>query len=129
MENLWSMKCTRCNIGSDTDYCHDCQTLGHDPSTQQHQSNVMNQQTQTQSPDLKSKSLSELAGMIRKDWAGKVYFGAKPYLSAMSTLNSIDDEYGMDSGKSIVAYFLANATTWRGQVARDVKKELNRRLK
>ena len=74
------------------------------------------------------RNLSEIASEIRKDWS-KVYFGAVPYLDAMSTLNSINDDYYMDSGKSVVRYFLANATTWRGETARNVKKELNKMLK
>jgi hypothetical protein len=74
------------------------------------------------------RSLSEIANEIRKDWK-KVYFGAVPYLQAMSTLNSVNDNYGFDSGKSIVNYFLANAGTWRGEVARRVKKELNSMVK
>ena len=68
-------------------------------------------------------NLSDIAREIRRDWK-KVYFGAAPYLDAMSTLGSIDEPYFMDSGKSIVLYFLANAGTWRGDVARRVKKEL-----
>lgn len=74
------------------------------------------------------RSLSEIANEIRKDWK-KVYFGAVPYLQAMSTLNSVDDNYMFDSGRSIVNYFLANAGTWRGEVARRVKKELNSMVK
>jgi len=35
----------------------------------------------------------------------------------------------MDSGDSIVRYFLSNASTWRGETARRVKKELNAMLK
>ena len=69
------------------------------------------------------RSLSEIAREIKADWT-KVYFGAVPYLDAMRTLNSIDDSYGMDDARSIVNYFLANAGTWRGDVARRVKKEL-----
>jgi hypothetical protein len=34
------------------------------------------------------------------------------------------DRYGMDSGKSIILYFLANASTWRGDTAKRVKAEL-----
>lgn len=82
--------------------------------------------------DLSKKSISELAGVILKDWKrqGKgVNFGAKPYLDAMFTLNSISDNYGMDSGRSIVAYFLSNANTWKGEIAKLVKKELNKRIK
>ena len=74
------------------------------------------------------RTLSEIAREIRKNWS-KVYFGAVPYLEAMGTLNTINDSYGFDSGKSIVAYFLSNAGTWRGDVARRVKKELNALLK
>ena len=74
------------------------------------------------------RNLSEIAREIRSNWTN-VYFGAVPYLDAMSTLDSINDDYGLDSGRSIVAYFLANAGTWRGEVARRVKKELNKMLK
>jgi hypothetical protein len=74
------------------------------------------------------RDLSEIARQIRSNWTN-VYFGAVPYLDAMGTLSSIDDDYYMDSGRSIVAYFLANAGTWRGEVARNVKKELNKMLK
>ncbi len=74
------------------------------------------------------RDLSEIAREIRSNWTN-VYFGAVPYLDAMGTLSSINDNYYMDSGRSIVAYFLANAGTWRGEVARKVKKELNKMLK
>ena len=47
----------------------------------------------------------------------------------MSSMNHINDDYGADSGKSIVAYGLGNLQTWRGDKAKAVKAELNRRLK
>jgi hypothetical protein len=47
-----------------------------------------------------------------------------PYLDAMRSLNSINDDYYSDSAKTIVIYFLSNATTWRGDTARQVKAEL-----
>lgn len=71
------------------------------------------------------RTISEIASEIRKDWGAKIYFGAKPYLQAMQSLNSINDNYGMDSADSVIRYFLGNATTWRGETARRVKKELN----
>jgi hypothetical protein len=71
-----------------------------------------------------TRPLYEVAEEIRKDWKN-IYFGAKPYLDAMSCLESINDNYGWDSGKSIVLYFLANASSWRGETARRIKKELN----
>jgi len=70
-----------------------------------------------------NRPLYEIAAEIRKDWK-KVYFGAVPYLDAMQTLDRIEDNYIMDSGKSIVLYFLCNAGTWRGDTARRVKAEL-----
>ena len=69
------------------------------------------------------RSLSVIAREIKADWKN-VYFGAVPYLQAMSCLDSIDDNYGMDSAKMIVLYFLSNASTWRGDKAREIKKEL-----
>jgi len=78
-------------------------------------------------PDLKDQSINELADLIRKDWGGDVNFAAKPYLDAMGALNSIDDMYGLDSGRMVVAYFLSNARGWKGDTARAVKAELKRR--
>lgn len=73
------------------------------------------------------RPLFEIAAEIRADWSktkSGVWFGAVPYLDAMETLETVDDHYGLDTGKYIVDYFLANAQTWRGEVARRVKKEL-----
>lgn len=77
-------------------------------------------------PDLTTLKLYQLANLVKRDWKN-VYFGAKPYLSAMSSLEDITDDYGMDSGKSIVLYFLSNASQWKGPVAKAVKTELKRR--
>ena len=71
------------------------------------------------------RSISTIAREIRADWT-KPYFGAVPYLQAMQSLDSIDDNYYEDSGKSVVLYFLANATTWRGEKARAIKAELKK---
>ncbi len=69
------------------------------------------------------RPLHAIADEIARDWS-KPYFGAVPYLFAMHKLGGINDDYGYDSGKSIVLYFLANAGTWRGETARRVKAEL-----
>lgn len=75
------------------------------------------------------RSLSTIAQEIRRDWSASksgIYFGAKPYLDAMSQMSSINDDYGYDSGKSVVLYFLANAATWRGETAKRIKAELKK---
>ncbi len=64
-----------------------------------------------------------IANEIKKDWT-KVYFGAVPYLDAMQTLDKVTDKYGWDDAKSIINYFLANASTWRGEKAKQIKAEL-----
>lgn len=69
------------------------------------------------------RSLSTIAQEVRKTWP-KVYFGAVPYLDAMGSLNSIEDNYYADSAREVVLYFLANANTWRGEDARRIKAEL-----
>ena len=69
------------------------------------------------------RPLSEIAYDIRKDWK-KVNYAAVPYLDAIEQLESIDDNFYADNGRSVVLYFLANASTWRGPVARSIKKEL-----
>ena len=71
------------------------------------------------------RSISTIAREIRADWQ-KPYFGAVPYLSAMQSLDSIEDNYFEDSGKSVVLYFLANAQTWKGEKARAIKAELKK---
>jgi hypothetical protein len=74
------------------------------------------------------RPLHEIAQEIEANWP-KVYFGARPYLDAMHALNGIDDVYGFDSAREVVMYFLSNATTWRGPVARVIKAELKAMLK
>jgi hypothetical protein len=74
--------------------------------------------------DLNRRSLAVIAADIRKDWGSKVNYAAKPYLDAMCDLDSIDNNYLQDSGKSIVLYFLGNANSWRGGTARRIKAEL-----
>ena len=69
------------------------------------------------------RPIHKIASDIRSDWK-KVYFGAVPYLQAMESLDQPTDRYGYDSAKSIVTYFLANASTWRGETAKQIKKEL-----
>lgn len=71
------------------------------------------------------RPLSVIAADIRANWPN-VYFGAVPYLQAMSEMEDIDSDYYQDSGRSVVLYFLSNATTWRGDHARRIKAELKR---
>ena len=77
-----------------------------------------------QEPAAGDRLLCEIAAEILGDWKNP-YFGAVPYLDAMCRLESTDDQFGEQDGDEIVAYFLSNAASWRGAVARRVKAELN----
>jgi len=74
------------------------------------------------------RKLKEIAKEIDDNWE-RPYFGAVPYINAMHMVSDIADEYGQDNGEYIVRYFLGNAQTWRGDVARRIKAELNGMLK
>ena len=75
-----------------------------------------------------TRSIHLIARDIKASWKNP-YFGAVPYLNAMGGLYEASDDYGADSGKSIVLYFLANAQTWRGEDARRLKAELREHVK
>ena len=70
-----------------------------------------------------TRPISAIARDIRRDWKN-VNYAARPYLDAMFSLETINDKYGYDSAKSIVAYFLGNAGSWRGETAKSIKAEL-----
>lgn len=74
------------------------------------------------------RPIYEIADEIRRTWK-PVNYAAKPYLDALGSLSTCRDSYGFDSGKGIVTYFLANASTFRGDDARRIKNELKAHLK
>lgn len=81
--------------------------------------------------ELKAATLYQLQGEIVKmhrSVGKKVPESAKPYMDALSFLSSVKDMYGMDSGKSIVAYTMSNIK-FLGAQGRALKFELSARLK
>jgi hypothetical protein len=74
-----------------------------------------------------TRPIYEIARDIRTNWP-KVNYAAAPYLAAMRDLNAISDKYIYDTGASVVRYFLANASTWRGPEAKRIKAELKAML-
>ena len=70
------------------------------------------------------RPIYEIAKDIKKEWKNP-YYGAKPYLEAMEKISFINDIYGIESASSIISYFLSNASMWRGDAAKRIKKELN----
>jgi len=78
--------------------------------------------------NLSEMKINEIAYLIEANWT-KVNFAAEPYLMAMFSITDIDQNYGYDSAKTIIRYFLSNASQFKGTIARDIKKELNKRIK
>lgn len=70
-----------------------------------------------------TRTIRAVALDIFKTWP-TMYFGARPYANAMLSVSSIEDKYGDDDAKSLILYFLSNASTWRGDDARRIKAEL-----
>jgi hypothetical protein len=73
------------------------------------------------------RQVNTIAREILNHWK-KPYFGAMPYLQAMLNLHTVNDMYMYDDGKSIVRYFLANASTFKGDDAKRLKLELKSML-
>jgi hypothetical protein len=71
--------------------------------------------------EFRPDSLCAIAKRIRQDWRS-VSPHAKPYLDAMSELNTIHDRY------YIVLRFLGNAGTWHGDTAKAIKAQLRQML-
>ena len=74
---------------------------------------------------MNKRILSKIAWEIKKDWP-RPYFGAVPYLNAMTEIDSTDKGfvYIAERADGIVNGFLSNASTWRGPTAKAIKAEL-----
>ena len=74
------------------------------------------------------RPIYKIAADILNDWPAP-YFGARPYLAAMLTINNELENYGQDTAKNIILYFLSNASSYRGSKAKELKKELKTLIK
>jgi hypothetical protein len=77
---------------------------------------------------INSRPVYRIAQDILNDWTAP-YFGARPYLAAMLTINNELENYGQDTAKSIILYFLSNASSYRGSKAKELKNELKTLIK
>lgn len=74
------------------------------------------------------REIREVAREIKKEWKN-VNFAAAPYLDAMMSLTDKNSKYMFDSATSVVLYFLSNASTFRGDKAKELKAELKAIIK
>lgn len=74
------------------------------------------------------RPINLIANDIRKEWK-KVHYAAKPYLEAMHQLTDKFSRYGYDSAEGIILRFLGNASTFRGEKAKQLKAELKQHIK
>jgi hypothetical protein len=76
----------------------------------------MSNQQESSGSDL--PPVHQIARGIRKNWK-KEYFGAVPYLDAMHSLETAHDDYGADTGHSVIAYGLSNMSSYSGKSVHD----------
>lgn len=69
------------------------------------------------------QTISKIARDISRDWKN-VNYAAKPYLQAMYSLDTVNDKFYQDDARSVVSYFLANASGYRGATAKAHKAAL-----
>lgn len=80
---------------------------------------------------LKEAKIYELADEIRsmhRNAEKKIPASAKPYLDAMNDLGDIKENYGADSGRSVVAYAMSNLKFFGAQ-GKAIKAELSSRIR
>lgn len=78
-----------------------------------------------------TRTVAVVAGEIFHAWGRcQINYAAKPYLAAMLSIHSTSPTamYGADEAQSVVAYFLGNATSFRGEKARALKAELKKMM-
>lgn len=76
------------------------------------------------------RPLYEVVREVAETWKATsksgIYFGAKPYLKALSLPHITDEnsQYGAETAGDMVPYLLGNMQTFRGADARRLKAEL-----
>lgn len=86
---------------------------------------------------MEKRKISAIAGEILNLWIAecgtmgyqKKYYTAVQQLQGLLHMETVDSNYGMDSGRGVLGSFLCNVTNWKGEDARRIKKELNLHLK
>ena len=131
------IKCPKCNAGEgNIDNADDmCELLGLSAVERQYKSwlcgkcNHFFNDDEAEFPiieyNLEKMTLSQIADLISNSW-NNMPLKIDEYVEAMSQIESIEDKYGdYETGAEIVTYFLANAKSWQGDIAKDVKQHLN----
>lgn len=77
--------------------------------------------------ELQHRPLFKIAADIFNHWP--TIAAQEAYISPLLYLTSIEDNYYLDTARSVVEYALCNMTTFKGENARRIKKELNTILK
>lgn len=72
-----------------------------------------------------TRTIKAIAKEIKQVWV-KPNYAAVPYLDAMLQVEKPDDMFYAEKASSLVAYFLSNASTFRGEDARRLKAELKK---
>ena len=134
------IKCPKCNaVQEEINNAEDmCELLGLDASERENKTwwcgkcsyffNDDEAEFEIDEYDLKNMRLSQISDLIYRNW-NNMPLNAYRYVEAMFQLDNINESFNNETGVEIISYFLANAKSWQGDVAKDVKQYLNNLIK
>ena len=83
---------------------------------------------ETKELEQKSARIRKIAATISEEWGKSpkgVYYAARPYLMALQSLTP-EGTYGVEDYHGLIPRTLGAMSTFRGPIARDLKKELKK---
>lgn len=88
-------------------------------------------ETTARSVNAGQRTIKAIVADISSEWGEKVHtvgYAAKPYLDALSNVETTGETYGAENGEHLLRYLLSNLTQFKGQRARELKEELRGHL-
>jgi hypothetical protein len=88
-------------------------------------------ETAARSVNAGPRTIKAIVADVFSEWGEKVHtvgYAAKPYLDALSNVESAEEFYGAEKAEHLVRYLLSNLTQFKGQRARELKEELRGHL-
>jgi hypothetical protein len=77
------------------------------------------------------RPIKAIVADVYTEWGDKVDtsgYAAKPYLKALSNVESAEEMYGDEKAEHLLRYLLSNLAQFKGQRARELKEELRDHL-
>lgn len=91
----------------------------------------MDKTTTARSVNAGPRTIKAIVSDVITTWGDKlptVGYAAKPYLEALTTVETTEEYYGDDKAEHLLRYALSNMAQFKGQRARELKEELRAHL-